>query len=409
MSYPFLTIFLAGLFLGAVYMTLHREQLLFMTMLLAGLGTLCFAIAQLSRKRVIVKRTVHDRVQAGDTVQVTLTVENSGTLPRFGVTLVDEVGPWLARQGQTIRYLPVLWPKRQVVVEYELEAERRGVHPVGPLRMRLGDPLEMFQRVARVGEATEAVIYPEVVTLPAPLGGQTPFAPGMSEQRSALGAGTDFYGIREYQPGDELRRIHWKATARRNRLAVVEFEENLTGNLTVLLDAETGNDFGEGKDTSFELAIKVAAALINDSLQQGTIVRLMTHCNNHLIDVEAGADESLDVFLETLARVEANGEVPAVSLAMELATEGIPGETVVIITAKPHDAWVDATVAMQRAGLDPVVVLMDAGSFDLKAPHEDAAVTADALSQVGTRTYLVRQGASVAAALLEMRDGYSRN
>ncbi len=408
MSYPFLTIFLASLFLGAVYMTLKREQLLFMTMLLVALGTLCFAIAQLSRKWIRVRRTVQDRVSEGHTVRVLLEVRNGGTLPRFGITLVDEVSPWLKRHGQTVRYLPVLWPKRTVMLEYDLLADRRGVHPVGPLRLRLGDPLEMFQRVTRVGEESAAVVYPQVVTLPAPMGGQTPFAPGLSEQRSALGTGTDFYGIREYQPGDELRRIHWKATARRNRLAVVEFEENLTGNLTVLLDAEAGNDFGEGKDTSFELAVRIAAALINDSLQQGTTVRLFAECNDRTYDIEAGANESLDLFLETLARVEANGDTPVVALAMELALGNPAGETVALITAKPHEALVEVTLAMQRAGLDPVVILVDAASFDLKAPRTAAAVAAEALAQAGTKSYLVHKGASVAAALLEMRDGYGR-
>src|SRR5260370_4620783 len=89
------------------------------------------------------------------------------------------------------------------------------------------------------------------------------------------GEGSEFYGIREYQPGDPLRRVHWRSSARMGRLAVVEYEHDVSVDLTLVLDARRGSEVGSGADTTLETAVTVTASLARLVLQRGNRCRLV--------------------------------------------------------------------------------------------------------------------------------------
>src|SRR5437016_13423600 len=88
------------------------------------------------------------------------------------------------------------------------------------------------------------------------------------------GEGSEFYGIREYHPGDPLRRVHWRSSARMGRLAVVEYEHDVSVDLTLVLDARRGSDVGFGSETALEMAVTVAASLARLVLERGNRCRL---------------------------------------------------------------------------------------------------------------------------------------
>src|SRR5438094_6216291 len=90
------------------------------------------------------------------------------------------------------------------------------------------------------------------------------------------GSGVDPDGVREYIPGDPLRRMHWKSTARTGRLSVIEFEESRSINVVLALDLSRIAHFGEGRQSTLEYLIRAAASIAQSALRQGAGIRLVT-------------------------------------------------------------------------------------------------------------------------------------
>src|SRR5918912_409029 len=94
------------------------------------------------------------------------------------------------------------------------------------------------------------------------------------EGRARRGEGMDFHGVREWRQGDPLRRVHWPTTARTGRLSVVEFERAFQQDLVIALDLRRGSEYGEGRETTLEYAVKTAATLIDATLAESGAVTL---------------------------------------------------------------------------------------------------------------------------------------
>jgi uncharacterized protein (DUF58 family) len=119
----------------------------------------------------------------------------------------------------------------------------------------------------------------------------------------------DFHGVREHQPGDPLRRVHWPTTARTGRLAVVEFERAFQRDVVIALDASRGTEYGAGRETTLEYAVKAAATLVDRTLQAGGGVSLVTQAGR--VDVRPGdADLAAARFrlFDLLARIRAEAD-----------------------------------------------------------------------------------------------------
>jgi len=147
------------------------------------------------------------------------------------------------------------------------------------------------------------------------------------------GEGSEFYGIREYQPGDPLRRVHWRSSARMGRLAVVEYEHDVSVDLTLVLDARRGSVLGVGTETTMEAAATVAASLAQLVLQRGNRCRLaIPGVPVPRLADSRGVDALYGIF-EALARVEAEQSETAADAVAALLPELERHATLALITA----------------------------------------------------------------------------
>ncbi len=253
---------------------------------------------------VAARRTIAPhRVQAGDESLVELQLTNRGRRSTPVVELRDPVDGGPRRARLLMAPLP---PGAEERAQYRIPTERRGVLSVGPLEARRFDPLALSTRAAIVAPESELVVYPAVEVL-LPL----PHAPGDDRRggfrrASAIGAaGEDFYALRPWVVGDDLRQVHWPSTARRDELMVRQHDVPWQGRTTVVLDARGTYHNAE----SLEQAVSAAASIAVASGRGGSLLRLITTDGG---DTGFGTGPAhLDAVLEQLARIEAgHGELP---------------------------------------------------------------------------------------------------
>ena len=273
--------------------------------------------AEVSARRTLAPH----RVQAGDESRVELTVANRGRRSTPVVELRDPVdgGPRRARL-----LMAPLAAGAEERAQYRIPTERRGVVAVGPLEARRFDPLSLATRATIVAPESELVVYPPMEEL-LPL----PNAPGDdrrggSRRASAIGAtGDDFYALRPWVVGDDLRQVHWPSTARRDELMVRQHDVPWQGRATVVLDVRARHH----DDDTFEQAVAATAGIAASSGRGGSLFRLVTTDGG---DSGFGSGPAhLEAILERLARMETGeGELPALprtSGAMALVVPaGVP-------------------------------------------------------------------------------------
>ena len=267
-----------SLVLGAAGRTLGVIELYVLAA--GGLGLLVTAIVSvLVRGRVEIdgrRRLVPSRVHAGSDSRVELEVTNPGERTTPVVTLRDTVVAGSSASTTPPRMarfqLAPIRPEESNRAAYRLGAERRGVFRVGPLEVHVSDPFGLVSVRSVAADTTELTVYPRIeVVVPPPLTtGHDPRSGG--GHATFLGHGDEFYGLRAYEMGDDLRQVHWPSTARQDELMIRQHELPWHGRTTVLLDVRPSVH----DDGSFEQAVSAAASLLTASWRRDSQVRLLT-------------------------------------------------------------------------------------------------------------------------------------
>jgi uncharacterized protein (DUF58 family) len=292
------------------------------------------AVSVLRRVDVAASRQLRPaRVHAGGNSRVELVVLNRNRRRSPVLTVRDTVVPSRSASGTGRRQarflLAPLAPGEENRATYRLPAETRGTYSVGPLEAVLGDSLALWSRASIVAPAVELTVYPAVEPV-APLPhsrGDDPTA-GAPRPAAVGPSGEDFYGLRPYQLGDDLRRVHWPSTARTGELVVRQLERPWQGRATVLLDVRATSH----SEATFEAAVSAAASILLASFQNGALVRLATSDGTDS-GIAAGHGH-FEAILEHLAVVETGpaGAMPSVVAGLRRAGNG-GGLAVVTTTA----------------------------------------------------------------------------
>ncbi|HVM54698.1 MAG TPA: DUF58 domain-containing protein [Acidimicrobiales bacterium] len=283
-------------------------------------GTLLLVVASylLAPRRLRLQATrtgLFPRTQEGDRLEVELTVDAQRGVSTF---ILEERVP--ERLGAKVRVPITRLAKGSTYVHhYGLRCTRRGVYEVGPLVAIASDPLGLAQRETVVAEPFELLVHPRVeLVSDRPLTRQFEDPPIRPPVSKPWPSGLEFYGMREYVPGDDLRRIVWRASARTGTIMVREAEQGITDHITVLLDTDRGSHSRDGEvSESFEMAVRACASLAVRHLREGYEVRCEAN-GGPLIRPLRGTTSQLQL-LDALARVEMERE-PLSKAIMRLVT-----------------------------------------------------------------------------------------
>lgn len=355
-----------------------------------GLALAVFAATALAPRRLKLEASregLFPRTTEGQRLSVTLQLKAKR---RASTLVLEEKLP--QRLGQTVRVPVARIGSGQVIQhDYTLRCQRRGVYRVGPLTAVTSDPLGLATRRTVVAPEFELLVHPELDNLEdQALTRQFEEPPQRPPVSKPWPSGMEFFGMREYTRGDDLRRIVWRASARTGRLMVREAEQGVTDKVVILLDTDRGGHSrdGEGLSESFEAGVRTAASLATFHLANGYTVRLQGN-DGELTSPLRGVASQLQL-MDTYARVDM-GRTPLVTTLSRLAANPPRDAHVVVITPRLGPAEAARLRLVVRTGASVLVValLWSEGS-------EDILATA---TELGCQVSAVRPGTDLAADL----------
>jgi uncharacterized protein (DUF58 family) len=194
----------------------------------------------------------HTRVVVGDTAVGEVIVSNPRPRRVLGATVEIPVGAGLAELT-----MPSLKRGGRFVHEFVIPTSRRGIIHIGPVRTIRADPIGLVRRELIWTDATELFVHPRTIAIPSTSTGFIHDLEG-NPTRDLTNSDVSFHALREYQPGDERRYIHWKSTAKTGRYMVRQFEETRRSDL-VIAQSLARSDYAS--DEEFEMAVSVTGSL----------------------------------------------------------------------------------------------------------------------------------------------------
>ncbi|MHC4177162.1 MAG: DUF58 domain-containing protein [Planctomycetota bacterium] len=337
-------------------------------------------------------------VRVGDTVAVVIAIENAGILPVAWVLMEDLLPahalihnpPNLGVKGRRLQ-LAMLKGRAQKTLFYQLQCNQRGYYQIGPLVLETGDLFGLHRRY-RVGTQPHfLLVYPEVVPLEGfDIASRRPIGEVRMSHRLYEDP-TRIAGVRCYQAGDPMNRIHWRATARTGSLHSKVYEPSSVAGATILLDFHLASHDPHNEPYRSELAVTAAASVANAVYEMGQQVGLVTNGRDAadrirqegwdydirsrqaarkaaemlphsdrlqpvIVETRRGAEQLMRI-LETLARVELTDGLDLAQLITETASRLPRDATVVALLPAPTAETAVALGNLRRSGFAVTAIL----------------------------------------------------
>jgi uncharacterized protein (DUF58 family) len=268
------------------------------------------------------------RAAPGARVTVTLTIGNRGRAATSFLLLEDAVPPGLGKPARLVAAgIP---PRNDQRLSYTLLCRQRGRYVVGPLSIYLTDPFGLARARVQAQSTSELVVYPAVEDLSA--GGLVTQGAGAGESavRHLYRSTAEFFTMRQYVTGDDLRRIHWPSVARTGELMIRQDESTRRSTATVFLDTRS-LALGPNGSPGFEKAVSVGATLGRALLRSGFALRLALPDSS---PTSVGEEQ----LLETLAGISPSRSNSLAQPLSSLRASSPTETTLALVTAPPFPA-----------------------------------------------------------------------
>jgi uncharacterized protein (DUF58 family) len=305
----------------------------FLIAIVLGIGYVRLAAPQVAILRRISPIQVHD----GDRAIVEVTLQSPRRI--YQVAVEDTVhglgsAHFIADRGE---------PGQPMVARYEILCRPRGIYTVGPADVRVRDPLGFTESGGAAGTANRLVVYPAVEDLVGVPSGRG-HDPTVNTAKAAFShtGGEDFFTLREYEHGDDLRKVHWPSSAKRDALMIKQLEMPWQSRALIALDPRRA---GHANPESFEHAVRGAASVLRHFFRSGYTPTLWTGVGNGTV---VGSAESYALAMEELASIEPLESTNLGSAVARLRRTGIAGGVLVLVTGPPDDSDLAAFRALGR-------------------------------------------------------------
>jgi uncharacterized protein (DUF58 family) len=388
----------AALAAGISAFVLGERDLLRVAILLAALPLVAAAYVGQTRYRLSCTRTVEPgRVPVGIPTRVMLRLSNLSRLPTGTLLLEDRLPYALGSRPRLV--LERLGGQRASTVAYTVRAEVRGKYEVGPLVVRLTDPFGLCELTRSFTSVSHLTVVPQVTALPnVRLAGEF-VGSGDSRARSVAVHGDDDIATREYRHGDDLRRVHWRSTAKAGELMVRREEQPWESQATVLLDTRRVGHRGEGPTASFEWAVSAAASVAIHLRHNGYKIRLVTGGGTDIDSTERDGD---GVLLDALAEAQLDTR-GALAPVIERVRRRGDGGLIIAVLGGLAVVEAESLLALRASGTTCVALLIEPSTWlnlseperkQAEANHTAAMLT---LLRGGWRVVTVTHGAKLNA------------
>ncbi len=389
-----------------------RLAYLILAILLFSFFWAWYTVATFQLKRELVT----PRSEVGRVAEERFLVHNTGALTKIWIEVLDQSE---LPQHHVSRVLNSLHAGARWSWSVRTLCRNRGRFYLGPITIATGDPFGIFRFYKRLPDTTAVItVQPATVDLArfAPPMGQLPG--GDVLRRKTHHTTTNVIGTREYAPGDSFNRIHWRSTARMERLIVKEFELDPAADVWIFLDMERGAQVGQWWEDTWdsrdlsplwfaqqavrlppnteEYSVTIAASVAKYFLRQQRTVGFVAYGHQREIIQPDRGERQLNRLLQVLAVLRGEGSM-AFNRVLGIESGGL-GRNVTLVAISPSAdiEWVKSAREAKRRGLRTLAVVVDPKTFGGAVSAEYAAAE---LIASGIPTYLVRQGDDLRQAL----------
>ncbi len=308
------------------------------------------------------------RAPVGATARVVLRLQNLSALPTGTLLLEDRLPYALGSRPRLV--LERLGRHQASSVAYSVRADVRGRYEIGPLVIRLTDPFGLCELTRAFPSVDHLTVTPTVVPLPAVRLTGEYTGTGDSRARSVAVHGEDDAATREYRHGDDLRRVHWRSTARVGELMVRREEQPWESRATLILDIRKSAHRGEGPTASFEWAVSAVASIAVHLRESGYRLRLITD----LADIDATESDGDGAILDHLAEVKLTARADLGQIGSRLRRRAHGGLLIAVLGAL---TTADADIVAGWRGADATAVGFLVDSTTWLTMPEPARAAAD--------------------------------
>ncbi|NNF55221.1 MAG: DUF58 domain-containing protein [Acidimicrobiales bacterium] len=342
-SFALIAAGLAMAFVGRALGTLEMYLLAAMAGFAVIIAVLYTASVQLDLE--ISRRASPTKLRAGQPARIDLEIRNASRRSTPVLRVTDHVS---GSSGAKVSLAGIRGRSRSVVA-YQLPTRTRGLLEVGPLDLAFGDPMALTRSRVRASAATQLLVHANLLPFVSLRGRMGHEQVGeLSNDRSLRSGGDEFFALRPYVVGDELRRVNWRATARTDELMVRTDERPRTGRTTVLFDKRASVYSVEG----FERAVSAALSALIAGWTSEDSLRLVTTEPTLVTEVQTLHELDLidDQFATLRWSTTAEENSGQSSLLLNLRDLGRKsrGGTLIVVTGAPEDNLAAALVGLRR-------------------------------------------------------------
>jgi uncharacterized protein (DUF58 family) len=406
--------FLGILVILVVALVIQSGLLAYAAYVLLGLLLVTRLLTHEGLHHVEAERTVSaEEVEAGDRIAVEVTVRNAGRLPLPWVLLEDQLPGYALRQrpprlkvkGKRLQ-IRLLRAGQETTLGYKVDCANRGFYQIGPLVLESGDLFGLHRRYRVVAPPAYVMVYPRVVPL---LGYDIASRRPIGDVRLAHRLYEDptrIAGVRPYEPGDPLNRIHWRATARAGRLHAKVYDPSTLAGATIVLDFHRDGYPSRGEPHRSDLACTAAASLAHAITQLGQQVGLVTNAG------DAAERLSATNFRAAIKRDSSDKDDRRLAQAVRAENQRVPDEhrrPLIVPTGRGVEQFQRVREMLARAELNDGLTFAQLVIESSSRMPRDATVLA-VLPAVSVETAMAlgtlkRQGYAVAAVLVAIAEG----
>ncbi|MFI7676718.1 DUF58 domain-containing protein [Actinophytocola sp. NPDC049390] len=367
----------AGLAAALCSVVLNERDLLRVSVFVVALPILVCLLTAVARVGLHAQRQINPiRTPVGGRAEVTLHITSTGRLPTGGLLVSDGVPYSLGGKPRfVIEHLPRHTGTR---LRYHVQPMLRGVQALGPLKATITDPFGLAEFERELAHTSRLIVVPRVVKLVGVPGGSGLGSGDDGSVRLNAGQGEDDAIVRPYRQGDDLRKVHWRSTAKRDEMMVRVEERPWRGGTTVLLDHRASAHRGTGANSSLEWAVSFAASVCLHLHRYGQRIKLVTESGGLIVRDHGDGTHNDHAVLDALAALQAT---PTTS--MDSAGDPAGGQELIAVLGATTPESLSQLIGHRSRGTRSLAVLLDTSAW--AAPDEG-----DAGSDIEGATALLR-------------------
>jgi len=325
---------------------------------------LSFAHMYVNAPSISIERSVPETAFEDEMLNVKMSVSNKRSIGFYFFEIKDRFpAAQPGKEEQSIFVLDIS-PKGEKRFNYAIDCYKRGLWRMGPIHVISQDALGFFKMKRTWSLYSDILIYPSffrIFVFPTLASGSVSWM-GVETARIS-GDSHEFFGIREYERGDTISRIHWPSSAKHNKLIVKQFERNAIQEVTIVLDLKEGHDIGTGRETTLEYAVKIAGSIARYLLNSSAFVQIIGYAKEAVVLHFGKGESHVYKILEYLAKVRADGSF-TLSQALEEAIFITPySSTLVTIMLDNDMEALSSLVQFKVKGIKLIVVVLSTSTF----------------------------------------------